>query len=103
MTEKRFTNDRWQIYDNGKILSVSETEKLLNKLHDENEQLKQQNKKLEAQLYCPSDSICIKCNNEYLMKKGKYYVSKCKKGHEQCSKTDVVYCDDFDMEEVLND
>ena len=69
----------------------------LNTYAEENEQLKQQIKKLESQLYCPYDSICINCVNEYLVQKDKYYVSKCKKGHEQCSRTDVKYCDDFEL------
>ena len=71
----------------------------LNQLSEENEQLKQQIKRLEAQLYCPFDSICINCINEYLVQKDKYYVSKCRKGHEQCSKSDVKYCDDFELKE----
>ena len=64
-----------------------------NGLADENEQLK-------AQLYCPFDSICTQCDNEYLVQKEYYYVSKCKKGHEQCSKVDVKYCDDFEVKEL---
>ena len=72
-------------------------DKRIKELYDEKEQLKQQMKKLESQLYCPYDSICIQCNNEYLVRKKEYYVSKCKKGHEQCSKVDVKYCDDFEL------
>ena len=60
----------------------------LNRLTEENEQLK-------AQLHCPFDSICSICNNEYLVKKDNYYISKCKKRHEECSKIDMVYCSDF--------
>ena len=62
---------------------------VLNMLHEENQSLK-------AQLHCPFDSICAICSNEYLVQKDKYYISKCRKGHEQCSKTDVLYCDDFE-------
>lgn len=115
MTEKRFTlHIVWFNYEktegeatlknNGQPLLESECvedmrrlKDLLNELNDENEQLKQQIKKLESQLYCPYDSICINCVNEYLVQKDKYYVSKCKKGHEQCSRTDVKYCDDFEL------
>ena len=78
-------------------LTGDECRDLLNELSEENEQLKQQINKLEAQLHCPFDSICIKCNNEYLVQKGEYYVSRCKKGHEQCSKIYVRYCDDFEL------
>ena len=72
-------------------------DKRIKELYNENEQLKRQMKKLESQLYCPYDSICIQCNNEYLVQKKEYYVSKCKKGYEQCSKVDVKYCDDFEL------
>ena len=65
---------------------------LLNDLDDENT-------KLKAQLYCDSDEgVCIICKHHYL-EKGKtyekYYISKCKKGHEKCSKMDLKYCEDF--------
>lgn len=80
------------------ILNVlNSQENRLWELKQENEQFKQQINKLESQLYCPFDSICIQCTNEYLVQKGEYYVSKCKKGHEQCSKVDVKYCDDFEL------
>ena len=104
MTGKQFKNVEeeldWGIVHyftyNGKKITDNGIEKLVNQLLNENEQLKQTIKKLEAQLYCPYDSVCINCVNEYLVKKGKYYVSKCKKGYEQCSKTDVKYCSDYE-------
>lgn len=61
-----------------------------NTLHEENE-------KLKAQLHCTHDGVCDICNNEYLVQQGKYYVSKCKKGHEECSKMDLSYCEDFEL------
>lgn len=112
MTEKRFyiipsvlVDDVTVIIDNGKQYTFPVLDstlnfmfcKALNELSDENKQLKQQIKKLESQLYCPYDSICIKCKNEYLVRKGEQYVSKCKKGHKQCSITDVLYCVDFEL------
>ena len=91
-----FLNDQNQaivdLFDGSKYWSDKATEKI-KELEKENEQLK-------AQLYCPFDSICIQCNNEYLVQTEKYYVSKCKKGHEQCSKIDVKYCDDFEIKEL---
>lgn len=63
----------------------------------ENEQLKQQIKKLEAQLYKVEDGVCDICNNMYLVQQGRYFVSKCKKGHDECSKMDLDYCDDFEL------
>ena len=68
-----------------------------NELYQENEQLKQQIKKLEAQLYKVEDGVCDICNNMYLVQQGRYFVSKCKKGHDECSKMDLDYCDDFEL------
>lgn len=65
----------------------------------ENEQLKQQIKKLEAQLYKVEDGVCDICNNMYLVQQGRYFVSKCKKGHDECSKMDLDYCDDFELKD----
>ena len=105
MIEKQYRLNKWgtRLLKNNRPLfdwtnEGDEIVDLLNKLNDENEELKSTIKKLEAQLYCPFDSICIKCNNEYLMQKEGYYVSRCKKGHEQCS-VDVKYCDDFEINE----
>ena len=49
---------------------------------------------LKAQLYC-DDSVCNICTHQYLVDSGEYYVAKCEKGHEKCSKEDVKYCEDF--------
>ena len=62
-----------------------------------------ENERLKSQLYCDSDEgVCIICNHHYL-EKGKtyekYYILKCKKGHEECSKMDLKYCDDFELKE----
>lgn len=68
-------------------------------LEEENEQLKQKIKKLEAQLYKVEDGVCDICNNMYLVQQGRYFVSKCKKGHDECSKMDLDYCDDFELKD----
>ena len=63
----------------------------LNSLHEENEQLK-------AQLYCNhNDGVCSICKHCYLEEQSYYYISKCEKGHEQCSKEAVKYCEDFEI------
>ena len=69
------------------------------RLEKENEQLKHQIKKLEAQLYKVEDGVCNICNNMYLVQQGRYFVSKCKKGHDECSKMDLDYCDDFELKD----
>ena len=57
-------------------------------LMEENEQLKQQ-------LYYDGDSVCNICKHQYLVETEKYYVAKCEKEHEKCSKEDIKYCEDF--------
>ena len=107
MTTKRFTilygldEDPfdWDILDNEKDAIICQYNgtpicELLNELHEENERLK-------AQLYCDDEEgVCNICKYHYLEKGEtyeKYYISKCKKGHEQFSRTDVKYCDDFEL------
>ena len=108
MTAKRFTTvelpkpNRWGIWYDGACLSTYQVCILLNEYVDvkkENEQLKQQIKKLEAQLYNVEDGVCDICNNMYLVQQGRYFVSKCKTGHDECSKMDIAYCDDFELTE----
>ena len=76
-------------------------------LREQVRQLEKENGNLKAQLYCTFDSVCAICNNEYLEQKSvlhgneeyEYYISKCKKGHKGCSKTDVVCCEDFELKD----
>lgn len=99
MTEnKRFYRVGGYVYDRDKFISHYRDEivTLLNELHEENKQLK-------AQLYCDDEEgVCNICKHHYLEKGEtyeKYYISKCKKGHEKCSKMDLKYCDDFELKE----
>lgn len=102
MTEERFTKGNssyhncniCEIFIDGSFFCVSPidyADKILDLL-EENEQLK-------AQLYCNSDDgICPICENHYLVKGKtyeKYYISKCRKGHDECSKESLRYCEDF--------
>ena len=112
MTAKRFTTNGYKIYDtfhDGMHWLVNEVEaeeiveimnnldtkarersKALSKLQKENEQLK-------AQLLYDGDGVCNICKHQYLVETGKYYVAKCEKEHEECSKVDLQYCEDFEL------
>ena len=69
----------------------------LNAFQEENEQLK-------AQLYCDSDEgVCRICKHHYVEKGNIFYISKCEKGHEECSKEDLRHCKDFEIKECKND
>ena len=70
---------------------------LLNQLNDENKQLK-------AQLYCDSnEGVCIICKHHYVEKTNMFYISKCEKGHEECSTDALKHCKDFEIKELKNE
>ena len=93
-----------------KPLRNDEVVKLLNEKDKEIQQLKAQ---------AQTNDVCCICNSQYLIKKDPlreamsngetvpftsplgdiepYYVAKCKKGHVECSKEDVMYCEDFEL------
>ena len=105
MSEKRFV-ERYagrtikkligieDIETNRVCVTIEENIRLLNELNDENEQLK-------AQLYCDSnEGVCSICKHHYLEKTNMFYISKCEKGHEKCSKESVRHCEDFKLKEL---
>ena len=94
-----FLNDQNQaivdLYDGSKYWSDKATEKI-KELEKENEQLKQY-------IYDNLDEdICDVCSYQYLEKSqlDKYYVAKCKKGYDNCSKGTVIHCKDFKFKEL---
>lgn len=63
--------------------------------------LKQKRKIKELTAQLQTDDVCIKCKHHYLInypESSKYYISKCKKEHEECSKEDIRFCEDFEFE-----
>ena len=104
MTEKRFECDKGSriIIDNETKLHYIMTldwecrliTKLLNRFADENE-------KLKAQLYCDFDEgVCRICKHHYVEKGNIFYISKCEKGHEECSTDALKHCKDFELKEL---
>lgn len=74
--------------------SIKEFIEKVNSIVKENEQLK-------AQLYCDSnEGVCSICKHHYLEKGNIFYISKCEKGHEKCSKESVRHCEDFKLKEL---
>ena len=100
---KRFTlayekGNWWAVRDYDITLWKEEVIHLLNALHEENQQLK-------AQLYTDDEGVCNICKHQYLVGDNNgYYIAKCKKGHEECSKENVKHCEDFEIVEIdIND
>lgn len=107
MTEKRFTTQGISLYDKekyyterciGNFRSSFECQQVCDLLNEQEERINQ----LESQLYCTCDGgVCGICDNEYLepVKSSPYgyYISKCKKGHSECSKSNLKYCEDFKL------
>ena len=62
----------------------------LNNLHEENRRLK-------SQLCYNGSDVCDICKHQYLAKSENYYIAKCEKGHDECSKDYLKYCKDFDI------
>lgn len=62
---------------------------------------KEKIKELTTQLQTEEESVCTKCKHQYLIKhpleSSKYYISKCIKEHNECSKEDIRYCEDFEL------
>ena len=131
MIEKRYSHDTIVIVDHLKkdLIYIDGKEDLLelteyvDRLQEENEQLKStlkelkeiedyqysrieelsdENKKLKSQLYCDDEEgVCIKCEHHYLVKNDEaelgYYNSRCRKGHYECAKISLKYCEDFEI------
>lgn len=67
---------------------------IVNRLNESNKE----NQTLKAQLLCDIDEgVCSICNHQYLVESGEYYVAKCEKEHEECSKVSLKYCEDFEL------
>ena len=105
MTEKRFTTvelpkpNKWGIWFDGAYLSTYQVCILLNEYVD----VKKENEQLKQYIYDNLDEdICDVCSYQYLEKSqmDKYYVAKCKKGYDNCSKGTVIHCKDFKFKEL---
>ena len=62
-----------------------------------------ENKQLKSQLYCDDEEgVCNICKHHYLIKDDEselgYYNSRCKKGHYECARVSLKYCEDFEKE-----
>ena len=90
------------------FLENDNAEDILNVLNSQENRiwkLKQENEQLKAQLYCDDEEgICNICKHHYLVKDDEaelgYYNSRCKKGHYECARISLKYCDDFEKGDV---
>ena len=64
----------------------------VDRLNEQEEEIQ----RLKIQLQ--TDDVCNKCKHEYLVQQNDgYYISKCKKGFDECSKGTIKYCEDFEL------
>lgn len=101
-------NNDGELFDLTEIENLlNEQEKLIKRLKQiRNEQIetilkqKRKMKELIIQLQTEED-VCAKCKYHNLIKypdeSSKYYISKCIKEHEECSKENIRYCEDFKL------
>ena len=92
MAEKRFKLDDFD--------SDVEMWELLNTQAEIISDLEEENERLKQQLLYDGDGVCDICKHEYLTPSGDYFISNCRKGHEECSKEDLRYCTDFEVKEL---
>ena len=105
MTEKRFSHDGVVIIDHLKedLIYIDGKDNLL-ELAEYVDKLQGENEQLKAQLYCDSnEGVCSICKHHYLEKGNIFYISKCEKGHEECSTDALKHCKDFEVKELEND
>lgn len=64
--------------------------------------LEQKRKIKELTVQLQTDDSCSKCKHVYLVKQDNgYFIAKCRKGHNECSKEDIRFCEDFELSGVL--
>ena len=79
-------------------------EKSIKKFVEKVNRIVKENKQLKAQLYCDSnEGVCIICKHHYVEKTNMFYISKCEKGHEECSTDALKHCKDFEIKELKNE
>ena len=95
--------DEWIEYDYNVFASAMTGDTVVNRLNEQDNRIKElevENRQLKSQLQT-DDDVCIKCKHHYLInypESSKYYISKCEKEHEECSKEDIRYCEDFELD-----
>ena len=104
MTAKRFQYNvnKNCIEEDGKFVAyvdIVDGFRIANKLTT----LAEENERLKSQLYCDDEEgVCNICKHHYLIKDDEaelgYYNSRCKKGHYECARVSLKYCEDFEKE-----
>lgn len=95
-TDKPLRNDEVVKLLNKQYKDICFHIEINNKLQEAIGELKQENEQLKQQLLYDGNDVCSICKHQYLVPSGDYFIGMCKKGHKECSKGDIKYCEDFE-------
>lgn len=94
-----------ELYEDNQMLDrlIEKRDGWNNLAHERIFELEIENKRLKTQLYCnDEEGVCNICKHHYLVKDDEselgYYNSRCKKGHYECARVSLKYCEDFEKE-----
>lgn len=101
MTKKRFKAIDENIWQGNEIWCVAGGKHCADVIATAMNEIINENEQLQQYIYDNlGEDICDVCSYQYLEKLDEYYVAKCKKGYDNCSKGTVIHCKDFKFKEL---